>query len=300
MASYPIGAPESATEIPLSRPLRIEYAGALYHITSRGNERRPIYRGDGDRVRFLQILSSVCGRYKWLCHAYCLMGNHYHLLVETQAPNLSHGMRKLNGEYSQWFNCTHQRVGHLFQGRFKSILVEREAYLLELARYIVLNPVRAEMVRSPQDWPWSSYRTTAGMTPGHECLTTDWLLLQFSKLRADACLRYRKFVSEGNGIPSPMSELKNQVYLGSEQFVEDALNSLDPNRKIREVPKVQALGAKKPFCHFDGTYTDRDLAMVMAYLSGHYTLEEIGAHYGKGRSTVSRKVKAYELGKWET
>ncbi|MFT7319714.1 hypothetical protein [Congregibacter sp.] len=156
------------------------------------------------------------------------------------------------------------------------------------------------MVRNPQDWPWSSYRSTAGMTPGHECLTTDWLLLQFSQSRMDTYLQYRKFVSEGAGIPSPLSELKNQVSLGSKQFVEDALDKLDPNGKIREVPRVQVLVAKRPLEHFDNIYIGGDLAMVMAYLSGHYTLEERGAHYGKGRITISRRVKAYELGKWET
>ena len=202
----------------MSRPLRIEFAGALYHITARGNERRAIYRGEEDNTRFLDILSTCCDRFHWLCHAYCLMGNHYHLLLETQLPNLSTGMRHLNGEYSRQFNAAHRRVGHLFQGRFKSILVEKEAYLLELARYIVLNPVRAEMVRNPQEWPWSSYRSTAGMIGPHACLTTDWLLAYFSRSRIDACLRYRTFVSEGSGIPSPMASLKNQAYLGSDQF----------------------------------------------------------------------------------
>jgi putative transposase len=138
------------------------------------------------------------------------------------------------------------------------------------------------------------------MTPGHECLTTDWLLIQFSQSRMDAYRHYRKFVSEGARVPSPLSELKNQVYLGSKQFVEDALGKLDPNRKIREVPRVQVLVAKRPLEHFENIYIGADLTMVIAYLSEHYTLEELGAHYVKGRSTVSRRVKAYELGKWET
>ena len=130
----------------MTRPLRIEYAGALYHITSRGNARSNIYKDDVDRTRFLELLSQLCDRHDWLCHSYCLMSNHYHLLVETSRPTLSKGMKGLNGQYAQMFNRRHKRVGHVFQGRHKAIIVQKENYLLELARYIVLNPVRAKMV----------------------------------------------------------------------------------------------------------------------------------------------------------
>jgi len=137
----------------MARPLRIEYEGALYHITTRGNARAAIFLADEDRNLFLKTLSEVPIRYGWICHAYCLMPNHYHLLVETPSPNLSRGMQLLNGIYTQEFNRQHKRSGHLFQGRFKAILVEKESHLLELARYIVLNPVRAGMVTSIDDWP---------------------------------------------------------------------------------------------------------------------------------------------------
>jgi REP element-mobilizing transposase RayT len=135
----------------MARPLRLEFAGALYHVTARGNERRSIFLGDadGDRAAFLGILGETCDRFNWICHAYCLMTNHYHLLLETPDANLSKGMRQLNGVYTQYVNRAHGRVGHLFEGRFKAILVERERYLLELARYVVLNPVRAGMVGTP-------------------------------------------------------------------------------------------------------------------------------------------------------
>jgi putative transposase len=141
----------------MSRPLRLEFAGALYHITSRGNDRNLIYLQDDDFELFLQILANVCERYNWVVHAYCLMSNHYHLLVETPDANLSQGMRQLNGVVTQSMNRKHHRVGHLLQGRYKAILVEKDAYLLELCRYIVLNPVRANMVSSPDEWPWSSW-----------------------------------------------------------------------------------------------------------------------------------------------
>ena len=145
----------------MARPLRIEYPGAVYHVTSRGNARESIFLEDTDRQIFLEVLEAVVGKYNWLCHAYCLMDNHYHILVETPDPNLSLGMRQLNGVYTQGFNRRHNRVGHVFQGRYKSILVEKNEHLLELCRYIVLNPVRAGLVSNPGKGDWSSYRSTA-------------------------------------------------------------------------------------------------------------------------------------------
>jgi len=172
----------------MARPLRLEFAGALNHVTARGNERRAIFLGnaDDDRASFLAILARTCERFNWICHAYCLMTNHYHLLIETLDPNLSKGMRQLNGVYSQHINRTHGRVGHLFQGRFKGILVDKDSYLLELARYVVLNPVRAGMVRSPGEWPWSSYLATVGMEEAPPFLATDWLLRTFGDDRQQA------------------------------------------------------------------------------------------------------------------
>ena len=149
----------------MARPLRIEFPGAVYHVTSRGNARQKIYRNDEDRETFLATLGWVVERFGWICHSYCLMDNHFHLLIETPLPNLSRGMRQLNGVYTQKFNRRHNRVGHLFQGRFKSIVAERDSYLLELARYIVLNPVRAKMVKAPEHYPWSSYRPILGSHP---------------------------------------------------------------------------------------------------------------------------------------
>ena len=137
----------------MSRPLRLEFTGALYHVTSRGNERKAIYLNGADRQAFLELMAQVCERFNWVIHAYCLMTNHYHLLLETQDANLSEGMRQLNGVYTKTFNRTHKRVGHLFQGHFKAILVQKDSYLLEVSRYIVLDPVRAAMVDSCEEWP---------------------------------------------------------------------------------------------------------------------------------------------------
>jgi len=146
----------------MSRPLRIEYPGAVYHVTSRGNEKKPVFKTDQDRQNFLNTLQRVNKRYHLICHAYCLMTNHYHLLLETSDGNLSLGMRQLNGVYTQVFNKLHGRTGHLFQGRYQSILIQKGSHLLEVCRYVVLNPVRAGTVEKPEDWKWSSYLATAG------------------------------------------------------------------------------------------------------------------------------------------
>ena len=135
----------------MARPLRLEFPGALYHITSRGNARQEIFLSDDDRTSFLNLLGREVKQQRWNCYAYCLMSNHYHIVIETPEGNLVLGMRRLNGAYSQEFNRRHGRVGHLFQGRYKSIIVDRESYLLELCRYVVLNPVRAGIVEQPGD-----------------------------------------------------------------------------------------------------------------------------------------------------
>ncbi len=135
-------------------------------------------------------------RHGWICHAYCLMSNHYHLLIETRKPTLSKGMKQLNGSYTKRYNRHHQHIGHVLQDRYKSILIEKENYLRELSRYIVLNPVRARMVHKVVNWPWSSYRATAGYTNPDDCLSTDWTLSGFGRHKKTACERYRTFVQQ--------------------------------------------------------------------------------------------------------
>lgn len=279
----------------MSRPLRIEFAGALYHITARGNARQAIYDDDQDRHTFLEYLSKVIKRYDWLCHAYCLMDNHYHLLVETQSSTLSKGMKHLNGNYTQAYNRRHNRVGHLFQGRYKSILVEKDSYLLELSRYIVLNPVRARMVRSAQDWPWSSYRAITGLATKPDYLTTDCILGLFGMKRAIAQQSYRQFVAEGKGQTSVWSCLRNQVYLGSDEFVQKMQLKIDAEQSLEDIPKPQKQAPPKPLDHFDKKHQGRNLSMVEAYRSGHYTLKEIGIYFDVSIATVSRALKAFDV-----
>ena len=278
----------------MARPLRIEFAGGLYHVTSRGNARQDIYADNHDRATFLNLVDRTRTRYDWYVHAYCLMSNHYHLLIETGTPTLSKGMKLLNGVYTQSFNHRHQRVGHLFQGRYKAILVDKESYLLELARYIVLNPVRARMFRSAADWKWSSYLETAGLADKASVLTTDWILSCFSNRKKQAQERYRKFVQAGRNQPSPWEKLKNQIYLGDEEFIEEMQCKLDPEQSLADIPRKQKLAPPKPIDYFKRKYSDPKQAMAMAYLSKHYTLEVVGTAFGVSYATVSRAVKSYE------
>lgn len=278
----------------MARPLRIEFAGALYHVTARGNAQADIYADDADRQQFLSLLQNTVDRLDWYCHAYCLMDNHYHLLIETNSPTLSKGMKFLNGTYTQYYNRQHKRVGHVFQGRFKAILVQKDSYLLELARYIALNPVRAHMVRSAKDWPWSSYRATAGYEENVACLTTDWVLAGFAKTQKVAQQRYRDFVQQGKCQPSPWQELKNQIYLGDDQFVEDMQCKLNPEQSLKDIPKKQKQAPVKPLAYFEERHKTRDESMAQAYLSGHYSLEQVGEHFGVSYATVSRAVKKAE------
>src|SRR5688500_9153546 len=163
----------------MARPLRIQFPGALYHVISRGNAKQDIFLDDGDRQQFLCALSDTAERLNWRILVYCLMTNHYHLCIETVEPTLARGMRDLNGRYAQGFNYRHERVGHLFQGRYKGILVDRPGYLLELARYIVLNPVRAGLSATATDWPWSSHRAALGLVKPIRRLAVESLLAQF-------------------------------------------------------------------------------------------------------------------------
>lgn len=275
----------------MARPLRLEFAGALYHITARGDRREPIYDDDTDRTAFVNLLGDVCRQYNWICHAYCLMGNHYHLLVETPEGNLSSGMRQLNGVYTQQYNRRHGRVGHVFQGRYKAILIEKESYLLELARYIVLNPVRAQMVSVALEWPWSSYRATAGLQQPVAGVHVDWILTAFGVRRDEAIARYTCFVAEGKGLPSPWQALKNQIYLGSDQFVAEMQDEIDLRQRLDEFPACKHRPAPQPLDQYLLAAGYRDDAIVEAYASGGYTLQQIGDHFGLHYSRVSKIIK---------
>jgi len=283
----------------MARPLRIEYPGALYHVTSRGNRREQIYADDEDRVAFLDVFVSVVRRFGWVCHAYCLMGNHYHLLIETPEPNLSRGMRQLNGVYTQRFNQRHRSVGHVFQGRYKAVLVEKEAHLLEVCRYVVLNPVRAGVVSHPSQWRWSNYRATAGLRKPPEFLTTDWVLAQFGHRRAAAAHAYRQFVREGVDGESPWRALRGGFLLGSEEFAAACLGILHDDTALKETPAYERFAARPALdVLFSGIRPvdkkERNTRIAQAFLKWGYRQREIAEHVGLSYVTVSRIIQREE------
>jgi REP element-mobilizing transposase RayT len=279
----------------MARPLRIEYDGALYHVTSRGNERKPIYKDDGDRHLFLSILAQVTDRFHWICHAYCLMVNHYHLVIETPDGNLSKGMRQLNGVYTQAYNRRHRRVGHLFQGRFKAILIQKESHYLEVCRYVVLNPVRAKAVKHPREWPWSSYRATGGVASAPRCLTVDELLSHFGQKRGPAQEKYRQYVREGVAGTTIWENLEAQSLLGLEGFADALRGHVTGKETVREIPKGQRLigraSLKKLFDKAGKEKAIRDRLIVQAVNQHGYSQMEVARHLKLHYSTVSRLIK---------
>jgi putative transposase len=283
----------------MSRPLRIEFPGAIYYITSRGNTRQTIFDDEDDRERFLGILGAVVKNHRWLCHAYCLMGNHYHLLIETPEGNLSRGMRQLNGIYTQACNRRHNRSGHLFQGRYKAILIEKDSYLLALCRYIVLNPVAAGISPSPEAWPWSSYASTAGLASPPELLTTNWILTQFGADLPEARERYCEFVHQGLGKPSFWEDLRGGLLLGGEDFVGRFQPLLSKMQNVEEIPRVQRLAHRPQLDQLLAAAQDgpgRALAARSAHIDWGYTLKEISLFWGIHYGTVSRMIGAYDQG----
>ena len=277
----------------MTRPLRLEFPGAVYHVTSRGDRSELIYRDDVDRRAWLDAMQLVCKRFNFLVHAFCQMSNHYHLVLETTEGNLSQGMRLLNGAYTQHFNRRHAVAGHLFQGRYNAILVQKESYLLELTRYVVLNPVRAGMVRSPHGWPWSSHHFMLARKPAPAWLATDWLLAHFGSARSDAARKYTAFIAEGIAADSPFTATSHRLILGDEAFVErhQKVSSLDP---LRDVARTQRRAVVLSLEEYRALYADEQEAMARAYFSTAYSMAQIGGQFGVSARTVSRAVHKFE------
>lgn len=279
----------------MARPLRIEFPGAVYHVTTRGNAKQAIFLDNGDRRAFLKIMGRALTAYNGICHAYCLMGNHYHLLLETPEANLSQIMKQINGVYTQRFNHIHQRGGHLFQGRFKSIVVDRDAYLAELCRYIALNPVRGGLVNTPGDYGWSSYNATVGTTDPPDWLHVDWLLRQFAETRRQARDEFRRFVLAGISAEPPWRDLTHKSILGGKTFMAKILPHLRDKEALKEIPVVERL-AHRPSLDdiFEAAGTDknaRNQAMTKAHFDYGYKQQEIARHLGLHYTTVSNILR---------
>jgi REP element-mobilizing transposase RayT len=273
----------------MARPLRIEFPGALYHVTARGNERKPIVRDDSDRELWLQCLERVVSRFGWVLYAYCLMGNHFHLVAETPRPNLARGMRELNGVYAQRFNRRHRSCGHLFGGRYSALLVNREGHLLEVSRYVVLNPERVAVPSERYDrYEWSSYRATAGLAPAPGFLACERVLALFADEGSEAMRRYRAFVRAGLHGRDPKQELVGTIYLGDKEF---ARRWRRRGAASSEVPRRQ----REPIrCSLEELLRrGSGDALAVARRDG-YSLRELAAVLGVHYSTVSRRMEAEE------
>jgi putative transposase len=282
----------------MARPLRIQFPGAFYHITSRGNEKKEIFRSRKDRERLLFYVESAAERYGAVVHSYCLMTNHYHLLMETPGGNLSEIMRYINGAYTTYFNVRRKRSGHLLQGRYKSIVVDADEYAMELSRYIHLNPVRAGMVGKPEDYEWSSYRAYVGVSVSPNWLKTDLILSSFGEKLQER--NYRAFVEDHLEAEhaSPLQGVIASTLLGTPEFVaqisEQHLNARKPDRSV---PAVRAL--TRPFTIEDIVQKveeiipdckplARKVAMYACHRYGVGKLKEIGKYFGIGDSGVSQ------------
>lgn len=267
----------------MGRPLRIEYAGALYHITSRGNERKKIFLNDADRKKILGILEDYHDRYGILIHSYVLMDNHYHLILETPKGNLLKVMHGLNGGYTGYFNRKYGRTGHLFQGRYKGIIIDKDSYLIPLSRYIHLNPVRARIAERPEQYRWSSYPGYIGKGKQHEWVEYSWILSQFGSGRLRARRRYREYTEEAlkKKVENPLKSLHGQVILGGEEFVKRIKGMLAGESLSHEIVERKRL-MEYPL-----------LDEVVRRVAGAFKSNEEVIRGKGGRANTARKVALY-------
>lgn len=278
----------------MTRPLRLEFPGALYHVTSRGDRCRDIFFDQADRFVWLNLLAKVCSRYGFIVHSFCQMTNHYHLVVETVNGDLARGMRQLNGAYSQHFNRRHKLVGHMFQGRYHAVLVQKENYLLELSRYVVLNPLRAGMVATLDDWHWSSYPYFMRTDGKPDWLDTDSTLGYFSSDQTAARRLFKEFILNGGGVISPLSNVQHQLLLGDRDFV--AKHAGKPGSDaLDNVARTHRQAVLLTLDDYAVRYERCDEAMAQAYASMGYSMREIARHFGTSAKTVSRAVKHFEI-----
>lgn len=298
----------------MSRPLRLEFAGATYHVTTRGDRREPIYSDDTDRRAQLRVIAHAMDRFDAAVLAYCQMGNHFHLVLQTRQANLSRLMRHINGVYTQGFNRRHGLSGHLFQGRFHALLVDSDAYLLALCRYVERNPVAARLVVNPQQWPWSSCRAHLGLAN-----VPDWLdcASLYSQLlgHAPACARdliraaylYRELVGTVHASDAKFwsDGIRAQVYLGSDEFVQQSQSRVAPGLLIdRQLPRAQRFRPMTWDACVAACAGRLQLALHMAHRDAGLTMTELGRRSGYSVSHVSRLIARVEAdgvnGKWET
>ncbi len=284
-----------AAIVEMARPLRLHVPGALYHVMSRGNAKQSIFLRDEDYRQFLDLLTVTTARFDIVCRAYCLMPNHFHLLLEPSAHPLSRMMQQLNSAYSQWFNRRHQRVGHVLQGRFKALLVDRNEYFLQVLRYILLNPVRAGLAGSAQEWHWSSYNVTAGAGAERSFLALEDVWLAFDADADRARSLFVEFVAAG----VERAEPQGPVALGSASFRDGISALLEPHRQAREISKGERFAMRPSLEQLFAGPQDgscRDSLMSEAFRSHGYTLREIAQLFDIHPSTVFKHIRRSESG----
>ena len=291
----------------MARPLRIEYPSAFYHVTSRGNEQKDVFKSQKDREKFLSYLESATERYGAVIHAYCLLSNHYHILLETPAGNLSQIMRHINGAYTIYFNIKRKRAGHLFQGRFKAILVEADEYATELSRYIHLNPVRAGIVARPEEYQWSSYRNYIGQGKTPEWLKTWFILGYFGKRAALAEKKYRSFVEDliGNEYESPLQGTVGSSILGSVGFIEEITEAYvktkeaDKNmpalRQLTSRPSPEEIVNAVKTIFVENEKLARQASIHICHKYSGVRLREIGSLFDVGETAIVEASRRFSL-----
>lgn len=305
----------------MTRPLRVEYAGAVYHVINRGNAGEYLYRSVRDRKKYLSYLEKAVNRFSIKIHTYCLMRNHFHLLMETQHPNLSKAVQWINVSYAGYFNRKYKRNGHLFQGRFKSILVDADSYLKQLSRYIHLNPVRTGIAVRPTDYSWSSYNAFIGKVTIPKWLETNWLLSQFGRKRKEAIANYRDFVEtvDAKTLKNPEKEVTGGFILGSADFISWVKESfLSKRTDVKEIPQLRQLkpmikperiveivgkefrqneafllskGRKRNIARDTAIYLARDLTGESVKTLGEYFGNISGAGITRRYNSVSKRIE---------
>lgn len=294
----------------MARQLRIEFPGAFYHVTSRGNEKGPVFLADRDREKFLEYLELAHKRFKVIILVYCCMENHFHLFFQTPLGNLSRIMHFINTAYTAYFNKIHERTGHLFQGRYKAILVDADEYVRELSRYIHLNPVRAKISEFPEQYRWSSYRDYIGQRTTSAWLHTEFVLRYFGETKYKASTEYAAFVNSLLNQPynNPLESVRPSGILGDDLFVERIKkNYVEKPKSDREVPGLRTLNnsssretevgeieseAKKAFGkRFENS---KDIAIFLIHKYSGRKLKEIGNIFGLSVSGVSSAVGRVE------
>jgi REP element-mobilizing transposase RayT len=281
----------------MSRLPRLQFAGAVYHVMARGNRKSTIFQDDEDRRQFLQIVGAAAASYDLLFRAFCLMGNHYHLVLETPEPNLSDAMQYINGVFAQQSNRRHGQTGHVFEGRFRSLVIQRDSYLMRAARYVVRNPVRAGLVAHAGTWPWSSYRATAGLEPVPRWLHVDWIHEAFhARSLREARQRYVEYVNAPAASVRPIA--LNAVALGTREFSRGLLEVLRAGQPDRPVPRIVRTLSRPTLSElFDGgraSRVSRDRVIYRARTEHGYRFADIARYLGIDRSTASKAANRHQ------